>query len=292
MSRKLLTPIFTLFITFSIISQTPGQDQTDDFEDTTVQGWKHGAPNANEPVNISTDGPTGVDDHFLRNMNGEFGNKHVMLNQDARWLGNYTSQGILAIRMDVRNSGVNDLHLRVAFRGGAGPSWIATTNAVIVPVGSGWITIEIPILESDFVITEDLGDTIASVLASQSVAGQIRILSNDGNHAPLHHGDLRDQISDYDNITASTSLLSVKDNNPISSFSISPNPGTDRLNLKLSGFHNNTSLEVFDVLGKKIFTDRLTKTSTFVDVSQWNSGVYLVRLTTDTGTQTKRFIKQ
>jgi Secretion system C-terminal sorting domain len=291
MNKKLLPLLLTLFISSSMIAQTPGQNQTDNFEDNTVQGWKHGAPNANEPVNIATDGPTGVDDHFLRNRNGEFGNKHVMLNQDVRWLGNFTSQGILAIRMDVRNSGVNDLHLRVAFRGGAGPSWISTTNAVIVPVGSGWVTIEIPILESDFVITDDLGDTIASVLASQSVAGQIRILSNDGNHFPWHHGDLRDQISDYDNITAATSLLSVGDQELLNSFSISPNPGKDRLNLKLSGL-NNTNLEVFDVLGKKIFADRLTKASTSVDVSQWNSGVYLVRLTTDTGTQTKRFVKQ
>jgi type IX secretion system substrate protein len=290
MNTKLL--ILTIFVTSVLIAQTPVQNQTDDFEDNTVQGWKHGVTNANEPVNISTDGPSGVDDNFLRNMNGEFGNKHVMLNQDARWLGNYTSQGILAIRMDVRNSGTEPLHLRIAFRGGAGPSWIASINAVEVPVGSGWIPVEIPILASDFVITEDNGDTIASILASQSVAGQIRILSNDGNHFPWHHGDLRDQISDYDNITAATSLLSVKDNNPLSSFSISPNPGTDRLNLKLSGFHNNTNLEVFDVLGKKIFADRLTKASTFIDVSKWNAGVYLVRLTTDTGTQTKRFVKQ
>ncbi|MCK0109322.1 T9SS type A sorting domain-containing protein [Flavobacteriaceae bacterium S0825] len=76
------------------------------------------------------------------------------------------------------------------------------------------------------------------------------------------------------------------------SFAISPNPGRDKLNLKLSKLNNNTTIEVFDVLGKKIYADKINTITKTVNVSQWNNGVYLVRLTTDAGTQTKRFVKQ
>jgi len=78
----------------------------------------------------------------------------------------------------------------------------------------------------------------------------------------------------------------------IDKFEIVPNPGRDKLNLKLSKLNNNTIIEVFDVLGKKIYADRVNTITKTVNVSQWNNGVYLVRLTTDSGTQTKRFVKQ
>ena len=85
--------------------------------------------------------------------------------------------------------------------------------------------------------------------------------------------------------------LSLNDHN-INTFSISPNPGKSKLNLKLSRLSSTVNLEVFDVLGKEIYSNRLTNATTSVDVSKWNSGVYLVRVSTDSGVQTKRFVKQ
>ena len=292
MNKKLLTFYLTLLITSTISSQILA-GHVDDFEDGTVQGWKHNLPNPNEPVNIATDGPAGVNDNFLRNSNSGTtgsGSKHIMFNKppDNNWTGNYTAQGIVAIRMDIRNSGTNDLYLRVAFRGGPNTSWMASTNPVVVSTGGGWRAIEIPIAASDFTITQGT-DTASDILLDVI---EFRLLSNDGSEPSLHKGDLRVQVSEYDNITAATSLLSVKDENFINSFSISPNPGRDKLNLKIERLQNNTNLEVFDVLGKRIFTNKLSNVSSSIDVSQWNSGVYLVRITTDTGTQTKRFVKQ
>ncbi|TJY34126.1 T9SS type A sorting domain-containing protein [Pontimicrobium aquaticum] len=75
-------------------------------------------------------------------------------------------------------------------------------------------------------------------------------------------------------------------------FSISPNPGRNELNLRLSKINNNTTVEVFDVLGKKIYADKIHTKTKEVNVSRWNNGVYLVRLISDEGTQTKRFVKQ
>ncbi len=52
------------------------------------------------------------------------------------------------------------------------------------------------------------------------------------------------------------------------------------------------NLEVYDVLGKQIYRGQLTSDDTSIDVTNWRSGVYLVKLSSDQSTQTKRFIKQ
>ena len=52
------------------------------------------------------------------------------------------------------------------------------------------------------------------------------------------------------------------------------------------------NLEVYDVLGKQIYIDQLTSDDTSIDVTNWRSGIYLIKLSSDQSTQTKRFIKQ
>jgi hypothetical protein len=291
MNKKLLTLILTLFITSTLLSQvTVGQ--ISDFEDGTKQGWGIGNAAANQPTNVATDGPAGANDNFFKyttngNPNGS-GSKLLIFNKNSNWIGDYTGANVFGIKFDVRVTG-SDLNLRVAFQNNLTGDQICTTNSVVVTAGSGWTSVVIPITASDMQVVGGSA-TVANLLSGGNIS-EIRILSNVN---PSWFGQAFSGVPttlDIDNIETSA-LLSVNDNNLLSSFSISPNPGTDRLNLKLSGFHDNTNLEVFDVLGKKIFADRLTNASTFVDVSEWNAGVYLVRLTTDTGTQTKRFVKQ
>ncbi|RZN80928.1 MAG: T9SS type A sorting domain-containing protein [Winogradskyella sp.] len=76
-------------------------------------------------------------------------------------------------------------------------------------------------------------------------------------------------------------------------FTISPNPSANDLNIGI--FHDASrayNLEVYDVLGKQIYRGQLTRDDTAIDVRNWRRGVYLVKLTSDQSTQTKRFIKQ
>jgi len=283
MNKKLLTLIFTMFITSTLLAQVTS-GQVDDFEDGTKQGWGIGATATNQPTNEATDGPAGVNDNFFKyttngNPNGA-GSKLIIFNKNSNWIGNYTGASVFGIKFDVRVTG-SDLNLRVAFQNSLTGDQICTTNSVVVNAGSGWIPVVIPITASDMQIVGFGSATPTTLLGSGNI-NEIRILSNT---VPSWNGEAFNGMPtslDIDNIETS-SLLSTKDNNPLNSFSISPNPGTDRLNLKLSRLNNTVSLEVFDVLGKKIFADRLTKASTFVDVSEWNAGVYLVRLTTDTG---------
>lgn len=78
----------------------------------------------------------------------------------------------------------------------------------------------------------------------------------------------------------------------LSEFRISPNPSKNYLNITLPNISEKVTLEVFDVLGKKLVSQELTELRSSISVSKWNSGVYLVKLSTESETQTKRFVKQ
>jgi len=88
--------------------------------------------------------------------------------------------------------------------------------------------------------------------------------------------------------------LSSNGQNAPTKFSIYPNPSSDLLNISLPRLSDQSlNLEVFDVLGKRVYTQQLGAVKTKVNISKWNSGVYLVRLTSadDAITLTKRFVK-
>jgi len=75
-------------------------------------------------------------------------------------------------------------------------------------------------------------------------------------------------------------------------FSIYPNPGKSKLNISLAQNINDAKVEVYDVLGKRIHSQMLTNRQTAINTTRWNAGVYLVKIENNTGTQTKRFVKQ
>jgi hypothetical protein len=72
-------------------------------------------------------------------------------------------------------------------------------------------------------------------------------------------------------------------------FLVYPNPSTNFLNVKTQ--ENLSSLQVLDILGKSIITEREVKET--LDISTLNKGVYFLKLTSDNGLiSTKRFIKK
>ncbi len=75
-------------------------------------------------------------------------------------------------------------------------------------------------------------------------------------------------------------------------FVISPNPAKNKLNVTLPKGTDEASIEVFDVLGKRVYKGTITKLASSVNVSSWKSGVYLVKVSDGKTSQTKRFIKQ
>ncbi len=281
-----------LLVSFLLTTITWAQvvaNQVDDFEDGTTQNWVIGGAAGPEfqPMNVATDGPGGVDDNYLSysSLGGSgVASKMIIFNAGptSQWSSNFTAQGIVAIRMDVRVL-TNDLNLRVAFQGSG--TRICTTNAIPVTAGTGWTEITIPIDASDFTLVSG-GSTIETVLTNVSA---MRILSS---NAPTWTGaDAIVSTIHLDNITAATTL-SIDDIQDETTFDISPNPAKNVLNIKLANTITNANVSVYDVLGKNVYSNALSGVNTSIDVSKWNAGVYLVRIATDSQTLTKRFVKQ
>jgi len=86
-----------------------------------------------------------------------------------------------------------------------------------------------------------------------------------------------------------TNVLSV-DDFAFKGFSISPNPARSSLILKLPNGLNEVFVEVFDVLGKEIFSNKFSQAP--INISNWSKGVYLVKVSSGDAVHTKRFIKQ
>ena len=92
--------------------------------------------------------------------------------------------------------------------------------------------------------------------------------------------------------SASEDLKAFELNQENKEFMISPNPASSTINVYLPKGFENAKLSVFDVLGKEIYHVELNSLHSTINITKWNSGVYLVRIATDTDSQTKRFVKQ
>ncbi|WP_296315600.1 T9SS type A sorting domain-containing protein [Winogradskyella sp. UBA3174] len=93
-------------------------------------------------------------------------------------------------------------------------------------------------------------------------------------------------------ITTETFATLSNEEFQLSDFTISPNPAKNTMNITMPNSDEDLKLEVFDVLGKRVYKGVITNLQSSVNVSNWRSGVYLVRVSNDKITQTKRFIKQ
>ena len=92
-------------------------------------------------------------------------------------------------------------------------------------------------------------------------------------------------------VTAAGFTLGVDDYS-LSKFKISPNPVTSAFKIELPSTINSANLEVYDVLGKKIYANKISNFESNIDSSSWNNGIYLVRVISGDVSQTKRIIKQ
>lgn len=298
MKTKLL--LLSLLLISSVALSQVIANQVDDFENESTEtpgiysNWTIGSPTvaANQISNPSNGGPDGAGDAFFSysttgNANGG-GSRMIIYSRNAQWSGDFVAQGIVAIKMDVRASS-GDLTLRVGLSNQDSNSFpttqMVTTTPIFITAGTEWQSMTIPISPSDFTIVEASGGlTPAQVLSS---VVEMRILSSPN---PFWLGEPGLRTMDLDNITAVTTL-STADVIGNNEFSISPNPATTRLNVYLPKNSNDAILSVYDVLGKRVFTKNIDALTASIDVSKWNSGVYLVRISTDNTTQTKRFVK-
>ena len=75
----------------------------------------------------------------------------------------------------------------------------------------------------------------------------------------------------------------------ISKFTISPNPSHSEIKLNFSQSSRNASVEVFDILGKQVYSK--TEYENPINISDWEKGIYLIKVSDRESAQTKKFIK-
>ncbi|WP_299112329.1 T9SS type A sorting domain-containing protein [uncultured Winogradskyella sp.] len=89
------------------------------------------------------------------------------------------------------------------------------------------------------------------------------------------------------------STLSVNEFKELNHLNLYPNPSSSVLNIQTQGSISNGTLEVFNILGKRTLSQFIIFNEVAqIDVSNWNSGVYLIKISSENGEETKRFVKQ
>lgn len=289
--KKILL-LFSLLFSFSLLTAQVTLNQVDDFEDGTENGWfENGSPSETNE-NIASGGPAGTNDNYLRDFTSGVGagsGSRMVVRNITQWIGNFTSQGINSITMDVRAL-TADVTVRVSMTGPGGK--FSSTTGILIPAGSEWTQILIPITAADMTSVSDGfdgGSAGTDINATLAGVTEFRILSSTN---PAWRGQVTSAEMHIDNITASASLSTPEIEQEDTEMVISPNPAKNKLNIALPQGSGDTNLEVFDVLGKRVYKGQLTQLESSVNISNWRTGVYLVRISNDQGTQTKRFIKQ
>ncbi|HLV39892.1 T9SS type A sorting domain-containing protein [Xanthomarina sp.] len=85
-----------------------------------------------------------------------------------------------------------------------------------------------------------------------------------------------------------TCSLSIKDYSLDNSISVYPNPTNDFVNLEVSNSVIIKSVELYNIIGKQVLKTDSVKT---LDLSNLESGVYLLKVSTDLGSMTKKIIR-
>lgn len=76
----------------------------------------------------------------------------------------------------------------------------------------------------------------------------------------------------------------------IYSVKIHPNPVKNSLTVDLKS-NVSTNIEIFDILGKRVFKNNISKTSN-LNLQALKTGIYIVKITQDNSTVTKKLVKQ
>ncbi len=94
------------------------------------------------------------------------------------------------------------------------------------------------------------------------------------------------------NGVANWSTLGLDDFEQGSKLRLYPNPSDSVLNIELQNANSSGTIQVYDMLGKQIYTQSITTANVSkIDVANWDNGLYLIKISSDNGEETKRFIK-
>lgn len=162
--------------------------QLDDFEDGTTEGWSHGLPSPIPPFTVTEDNNTFV--RVQSTGTGGPGSRMAAFNRQ-QWTGDYISEGVSAIRFDVRNSGQNDLFVRLGLLNQIGELGV-TNDVVELAADGGWVTATLNLADLTFIGNGTVEGILSRVLELRFVSAEF----------PAFEGDFVNGQLDIDNVRA------------------------------------------------------------------------------------------
>ncbi len=91
--------------------------------------------------------------------------------------------------------------------------------------------------------------------------------------------------------TGNTCTLSTTDFDVSSNFKIYPNPAKSTITIDLLSI-DNSNIEVFDINGRKVLSQKLNANSNNINIDNLSSGVYLFKVNSDQGSAISKVVKQ
>lgn len=268
------------------------------FDEGTLEGFTN-SDGGTEQLTVEEIG--GV--HFLQKIcdgtNSAVGEMMIINTED--YIGNYfydpTGNGEIMRGLDeiyMKNENDFDIHLRYGFTGSNGYK-VVTTAPIVIPALSDWnmynqyFYLSFPTIENLSIINNVDG------IPYLEVFNHIHELFEDVVEFRIFHNEVASfepQVVDgtlqIDEIY-SIELLNASEN-LFSNLELYPNPVISNLTVVLPRI-NEATIEFYNVLGDKVLSQQLVTIQSRIDLSDLQSGMYLVKITSEEETVTKKIVK-
>jgi hypothetical protein len=275
--------ILPIFIPASLSAQIV-LNQTDNFQDGTLEGWTSGVNNPNPPTVVSSNGPEGANDQYMRvTSTGVAGaGGRLVVRNLTQWTGNYTDAGVTSISMHMKNEGSTTLQMRLVVLGPSGSG--ASITAIMLPTGGGWSTVVFPIA-ADALTGVNVASTLTSVAEFRLLHSTTSSTTGEPMAAQLGVDDITAEGSTPTSVAQNANVLPTE----FILFQNYPNPfnPSTTINFDLPKTAR-VSLKVYNILGQLVATllDGVKQAGSYnvsFNAPDLGSGVYFYRVVTDGG---------
>jgi len=134
-----------------------------------------------------------------------------------------------------------------------------------------------------------ISSTWALGIAGNTVNFTVNALDTVPSPATLYAGGVFS--SPYSKIMKSTTLIGIEEESlPVESVSIYPNPAHANLYISIDSELNNPEVEIFNMIGGKVFSSTLPTMQKTINIRNYAAGVYFVKITSGTKVLTKKIV--
>lgn len=199
---------------------------------------------------------------------------------------NTTGQSDINIYVDVYGSNTASKYVQLQYTLD-GTTWITVGSPTLVPYTSSsqWTTITTSIPSSSSNFSFRVVSVFDPAPPSPGIANTVYSPVNSGNNTagtPYTYVNTTGALR-FDNVKVSNGVLSTNQNQ-ISGLQFYPNPAKNILNI-ITDLNSTKNVEIYDMVGKKVLVEN---TQSQLNVSSLVTGMYIVKITEDGKTSTKR----